>query len=94
VQGALNAVSATPNVLSERLTTGRVLPGTILRDRARAAVAGPRLGIAAIPVLSVVAPAAGHAAGIARVSRCAVPGRGGGAALPNGARDVRQRACR
>lgn len=53
VQGALNAVSAKPNVLFERLTTGRFPPGTILRDRALAAVAGPLLGIAAIPVLAV-----------------------------------------
>jgi SAM-dependent methyltransferase len=53
VQGALNAVSAKPNVLFERLTTGRFPPGTGLRDRTLAAVAGPLFGIAAIPVLAV-----------------------------------------
>jgi SAM-dependent methyltransferase len=52
VQGALNAVSAKPNVLFERLTTGRFPPGTSLRDRVLAAVAGPLLGIAAVPVLA------------------------------------------
>jgi 2-polyprenyl-3-methyl-5-hydroxy-6-metoxy-1,4-benzoquinol methylase len=52
VQSALNMVSVRPNVLFERITSGRFPTGAAWRDRIAACIAGPVIGVAAAPLVA------------------------------------------